>query len=379
MKFQTRAIHAGITPDKAYGAIVPPIYQNTTFVFDDVDKNKGFDYSRTGNPTRKNLEDNLAALEGGTHCTVLTTGMAAETTVLSLFNKDDHIVCGNDVYGGTIRLLNYFQDHFGLQVSFIPMTDPENINSAIQNNTKAIWIETPSNPLLNIVDLEKAAAIARANDLLMIVDNTFLSPYFQRPFKYGADIIVHSTTKYLSGHNDGLGGAIICKNDELSEKITFSANALGTVSNAFDSWLILRGIKTLPLRMKEHEKNALAVAHFLKTQSCVKNVNYPGLEDHPQFDLIKKQMSGYGGMVSFEIDGNIDKVNNVLRNTKLFYLAESFGSLESLIEHPKTMSHASMSPEAQELAGITDELIRLSVGLEDKDDLLKDLEQALKS
>ena len=379
MKFQTKAIHAGITPDRAYGAIVPPIYQNTAFVFTDVNKNKGFDYSRTGNPTRKVLEDNLAALEGGKHCVALTTGMAAETTVLSLFKNGDHIICGNDAYGGTIRLFNYLKQHFSVDVSYISMMKPENIEMAIQPNTKAIWVETPSNPLLNIVDLEKAAAIAHSQQLLMVVDNTFLSPVFQRPLEFGADIVIHSTTKYLGGHNDGLGGAIICIDDKLGEKIAFSANALGTVSNAFDSWLILRGIKTLPLRMHEHEKNALSVASFLQKQDCVKKVYYPGLKDHPQYNLIKKQMLGFGGMISFEVEGNQKKVNKILQNTKLFFLAESFGSVESLIEHPKTMSHASMTPEAQQHGGITNGLIRLSVGIEDEGDLITDLKQALKS
>jgi len=379
LRLQTKAIRAGISPDKAYGAIVPPIYQNTAFAFEDINKHKGFDYSRTGNPTRNILENNLAALEGGNHCVALSTGMAAETTVLSLFKNGDHIICGNDVYGGTIRLFEYQKEKSDLEVSYISMMETENIDSAIKANSKAIWVETPSNPLLNIVDLEKTAAIAHSNNLKLIVDNTFLSPVFQRPFEFGADIVIHSTTKYLGGHNDGLGGAIICKSDELGEKIAFAANALGTVAGAFDSWLIIRGIKTLPLRMREHEKNAMAVASFLQKQDCVKKVNYPGLKDHPQYDLIKKQMQGFGGMVSFEVNGNINKVNKILKNTKLFYLAESFGSVESLIEHPKTMSHASMTEEALEAGGITDGLIRLSVGIEDKEDLITDLEQAIKS
>ncbi len=379
MKFQTKAIHSAIKPDSAFGSIVPPIYQNTAFAFTDVNKNKGFDYSRTGNPTRKILEENLAALEGGKHCVALTTGMAAETTVLSLFKSGDHFICGNDVYGGTVRLFNYLKEHFRIDVSFISLASAEKIHQHLQPNTKAIWVETPSNPLLNIVDLEQIASIAKKHNLLLIVDNTFLTPYFQSPFQWGADIIIHSTTKYLSGHNDGLGGAVICTDNVLGEKIAFIANALGTVSGAFESWLILRGIKTLPLRMREHEKNATAIAQFLQKQSAIKKVYYPGLETHPQYQLIKKQMKGCGGIVSFEIDGDQKRIHHILRSTKLFYLAESFGSVESLIEHPKTMSHASMSPEAQEAAGITDQLIRLSVGLEDKDDLINDLKQVLES
>jgi cystathionine gamma-synthase len=379
LRFQTKAIHSGISPDSAYGAIVPPIYQNTAFAFEDVNKHKGFDYSRTGNPTRKVLEDNLAALEGGKHCVALTTGMAAETTILSLFKNGDHIICGNDVYGGTFRLFEFQKEQSDLEVTYISMIEQENIETAIRENTKAIWVETPSNPLLNIVDLEKTAAFAHSNNLIMIVDNTFLSPAFQRPFEFGADIVIHSTTKYLGGHNDGLGGAVICIDDELGEKIAYAANALGTTASAFESWLIIRGIKTLPLRMREHEKNALAIASFLQKQDFIKKVNYPGLEDHPQYELIQKQMLGNGGMVSFEVNGDINKVNKILKNTKLFYLAESFGSVESLIEHPKTMSHAAMTPEAQKAGGITDRLIRLSVGIEDKEDLITDLEQALYS
>lgn len=379
MRFQTKLIHAGISPDEATGALVTPIYQTTTFVFDDIGKNKGFDYSRTGNPTRKVLEDNLAALENGQHGIALPTGMAAESTVLSLFNSGDHIICGNDVYGGTFRLLNYFRDHFGLDVSFIPMTDPEKIAAEIKPNTKAIWVETPSNPLLNIVDIKAVSEISQSHNLLTIVDNTFLSPYFQRPIDFGADIVVHSTTKYLSGHNDGLGGAIVCKDAAIGEKLANAANTLGNAQGTFDAWLILRGIKTLSVRLNAIETNARLVAEYLALHSEVKHVYYPGLRQHPQYELIQKQMTGAGGIVTFEVNGDIEKANNVMRQTKLFYLAESFGGVESLIEHPKTMSHASMSPEALEEAGLTDGLIRLSIGLEDPDDLIEDLDRALDS
>lgn len=377
MKFQTKTIHAGVTPDPATGAIVTPIHQSTTYAFDDIDKNKGYDYSRTANPTRKVLEDQLAALEGGTYCAALTTGMAAETTVSSLFRRGDHVICGNDVYGGTFRLFKYIEKQFDVEFTFIPLTNLDGIARAIRPNTKGIWIETPSNPLFNVVDLQAVTDLARARNLLTIVDNTLLSPYCQQPLRFGVDIVVHSTTKYLSGHNDGLGGAIICNNDELAERLAFSANALGTVSGAFDAWLILRGIKTLALRMREHQKNALQIARFLQSHPAVRQVYYPGLPDHPQADIIERQTSGFGGMLSFELEGGLPAAQTVLRATKLFYLAESFGGVESLIEHPKTMSHASMTPEAQAEAGITDGLLRISAGLEDCEDLLADLEQAL--
>ena len=376
MRFQTKAIHAGQRPDPATGAIVTPIHQSATYAFDDVDKNKGYDYSRSGNPTRKALEEQLAALEGGTYCVALTTGMAAETTVTNLFKRGDHIICGNDVYGGTFRLFKYIERQFEVAFSFISLVDPARILAEVRPNTKAVWVETPSNPLFNVVDLEVVANIAAAHNLLTIVDNTLLSPYCQQPLRFGADIVVHSTTKYLSGHNDGLGGAIICNDAALAEQIAFCANALGTVSSAFDAWLILRGVKTLTLRMREHQKNALRLARFLQNHPKVKRVYYPGLPDHPQARIIEKQTTGFGGMLSFEVEGGKPAAHTLLRCTQLFYIAESFGGAESLIEHPATMSHASMSSEAQAEAGITDGLLRISAGLEDSDDLLDDLQQA---
>ncbi len=377
MKFQTKTIRAGITPDPATGAIVPPIYQNTTFAFKELGKDSGYDYSRTNNPTREILGKNLAELEGGVCGFVLATGMAAEATVISLFKHGDHIICGNDVYGGTHRLFTYTKEQFNIDVSFIPMTDPEVVRKSLRKNTKAIWLETPSNPLLHLVDIEAIVQVAREHNLLVIADNTFLSPCFQNPLKFGVDIVVHSTTKYLSGHNDGLGGAVITNSEELGEKIGYIANAMGTVAGAFDSWLVLRGIKTLAIRMREHEKNALAIAAFLSHHPRVKKVYYPGLETHPQYELAKKQQTGFGGMLSFELDGDLSDVKSFFKKLKLFYLAESFGSTESLISHPQTMSHASMPPEAQAEAGITENLIRISVGLEDKDDLIEDLQGAL--
>ena len=377
LQFQTKAIHAGIDPEKQSGAIVTPIYQSTNYLFEAVGQPREFEYARCGNPTRKALEDNLAALEQGTYCAALATGQAAELTILNMFKSGDHIICGNDVYGGTIRLLNHVQQSTGIEVTYIPMTDPERVAKEIRPATKALWVETPSNPLFNIVDITAIADLAGDNDLITIVDNTLLTPYYQQPLNLGADIVIHSATKYLSGHNDGLGGAVICKNQDHAEQISFLANALGAVLGSFDAWLILRGIKTLALRMREHQKSALEIAHFLQQHPRVTEVYFPGLADHPQVDLIQKQSSGHGGMLSFKIDGGFEKAKQVAENTKLFFLTESFGGVESLIQHPQTMSHSSISPQAQQEAGITDNLLRISVGLEDVTDLIDDLGKAL--
>jgi cystathionine gamma-synthase len=378
-KFQTQAIHAGIHPEKQYGAIVTPIYQSTNYVFQAVGQPKEFEYARCGNPTRKALEDNLATLENGIYCTALATGQAAELTILNLFKSGDHIICGNDVYGGTIRLLNHVKQSNGIQVTYVPMTDPDKVVKEIRSNTRAIWVETPSNPLFNIVDIETIADIAKTKNLITIVDNTLLTPYFQQPLNLGADIVIHSATKYLSGHNDGLGGAVVCKHQHHAEQISFIANALGAVLGSFDAWLIARGIKTLALRMREHQKSALEIAHFLQQHQQVTDVYYPGLDDHPQAELIKKQSSGHGGMLSFKVDGGFEGAKKIAEKTKLFFLTESFGGVESLIQHPQTMSHSSISPLAQKAAGITENLLRISVGLEDIGDLIDDLEKALQS
>jgi len=375
--FRTKAIHAGIDPEKQSGAIVTPIYQSTNYVFEAVGQPREFEYARCGNPTRKALEDNLSSLENGLACTALATGQAAELTILNLFKTGDHIICGNDVYGGTIRLLNHIQKTNGIRVTFIPMTDPERVAREIRPSTKALWVETPSNPLFNIVDISAITELAGKHALITIVDNTLLTPYFQQPLTLGADIVIHSATKYLSGHNDGLGGAIICRHEHHAEEISFIANALGAVLGSFDAWLILRGIKTLALRMEEHQKSALEIAHFLKQHPQVTDVYYPGLPDHAQSDLIRKQSNGHGGMLSFKIDGGFKKAKKVAESTNLFFLTESFGGVESLIQHPQTMSHSSISPQAQQEAGITDNLLRISVGLEDVSDLINDLEKAL--
>ena len=377
MSFQTDTIHAGVGPDKAYGAIMTPIYQSSTFVFDDIGKHRGFDYTRSGNPTRKALEDSLCALEGCSSAVAVTTGMAAITTTLNLFRSGDEIICTDDCYGGTSRLMKTVEEHFGIKVHFVNLQDAENLLPFINANTRAVWVETPSNPLLNLVDITAVAALAKERALLTIVDNTFLSPYGQKPFELGADIVVHSTTKYLNGHSDVVGGAVLSNSEDLDTRLKFLVNCLGTCAQPFDCWLVLRGIKTLVVRMREHERNALAVAEFLVSHPKVRRVFYPGLPTHPQHELAKKQQQSFGGMVSFELDGPVEELYRVLKATKLFALAESLGGVESLIEHPATMSHASMDSAHRQAAGITDTIIRLSVGIEDRDDLIADLVSAL--
>ena len=377
MSFQTDTIHAGVGPDKAYGAIMTPIYQSSTFVFEDIGKHRGFDYTRSGNPTRKALEDSLCALEGCTSAVAVTTGMAAITTTLNLFRSGDEIICTDDCYGGTSRLMKTVEEHFGIRVHFVNLQDASNLLPFVNDNTRAVWVETPSNPLLNLVDITAVSDLAKVRGLLTIVDNTFLSPYGQKPFELGADIVVHSTTKYLNGHSDVVGGAVLSNSEDLDTRLKYLVNALGTCAQPFDCWLVLRGIKTLVVRMREHERNALAVAEFLDRHPKVKRVFYPGLPAHPQHQLAKKQQKSFGGMVSFELDGSIEELYKVLKATKLFALAESLGGVESLIEHPATMSHASMDSEHRQAAGITDSIIRLSVGIEDRDDLIADLQSAL--
>lgn len=377
MQLQTKTIHAGVNKDSAYNSIITPIYQTSTFKFEDIGKTKGYDYTRTGNPTRTALEENIAALEGGTCARVIASGMAAISVTLHFFKSSDNIICTNDCYGGTERLLRLYSETFGFEITYVDMKDHEAIQKAIKPNTKAIWIETPSNPLLNIYDIKAICEIAHNNNALAIVDNTFLSPVNQRPLELGADIVVHSTTKYLNGHSDVVGGAIVVNQTKLAERLHYLVNALGQGEAPFDAWLVLRGIKTLVPRMKTHEVNANAVAKFLAKNKNVLKVNYPGLETHPQHELAKKQQFGFGGMISFEVNGDINKVNKVLTSTKVFSLAESLGGIESLLCHPDTMTHASMDPALKAKVGINERLIRLSVGIEDTNDLIQDLEQAL--
>jgi cystathionine gamma-synthase len=377
MQLATKAVLAGQSTDGAYNSITTPIYQTATFRFEDIGTTKGFDYTRSGNPTRRALEVILAELEGGAGAVAVASGMAAISTTLALFDADTHIICSHDCYGGTERLLCRLRDQKKIDVSFVDLTDPVALDEALRPNTRAIWVETPSNPLLRIVDLERIATFARANDLTFIVDNTFLSPLFQQPIAFGADIVVHSTTKYLNGHSDVVGGAIIARTKELAEQIQFFANAHGTTAQPFDSWLVIRGIRTLALRLQQHERNALAVARWLEEHPLVEKVYYPGLESHEGHALAARQQSGFGGVVSFALRGGIEAVNTVLKGTRVFALAESLGGVESLIEHPATMSHASMRPAQRAAAGITDAVIRLSVGIEAIEDLIADLDHAL--
>jgi cystathionine beta-lyase/cystathionine gamma-synthase len=379
MRFETLAIHAGERPDKTFGAISVPIYQTSTFAFEDVGKTRGYDYSRTANPTRKVLEDTLAQLEGGKAGFAFATGMAAETTVMHLLKAGDHVISGDDVYGGTYRLFQDVMPDLGLEFTFLRMNNRQAIERAIKPNTRMIWIETPSNPLLNITDVEMVVDIARKHNILTVIDNTFATPYFLRPVKYGVDLVVHSTTKYLNGHCDVVGGAVVTTTDELTQRVQFLLNAMGTCASPFDCWLVLRGIQTLPLRMKKHEENATAVANYLQRHKAVSKVFYPGIKSHPGHEIAQKQMKGFGGVVSFELKGGVETVNRFLRRLEVFSLAESLGGAASLAEHPATMSHASMPPDYRAKIGISDNLIRLSVGLENINDLVDDLAQALNS
>jgi cystathionine gamma-synthase len=377
MDFQTTTIHGGVDKDSAFNSVITPIYQTSTFRFEDIGKTKGYDYTRTANPTRSALEENIAALEGGLLARAVATGMAAIATTLHFFRTGDHIICTNDCYGGTERLLRLYSDSFGFEISYVDMGNLDEVKNALRPNTKAFWIETPSNPLLNIVDIRALCNIAHNHNALAIVDNTFLSPVNQRPFELGADIIIHSTTKYLNGHSDVVGGAVIVNQQNLAERLHYLVNSLGQGESPFDSWLVLRGIKTLVPRMKAHEENAIQVAKFLETHKNVRKVNYPGLKSHPRYELACSQQYGFGGMVSFEVDGGIDEVNQVLRSVKIFAVAESLGGIESLICHPVTMTHASMNPELREKAGINERIIRLSIGIESAKDLIEDLDRAL--
>jgi cystathionine gamma-synthase len=378
MRLPTIAIHSGVDKDNSYNSVITPIYQTSTFRFENIGTTKGYDYTRTSNPTRKALEENIAALEGGLSAKAVATGMAATTTALHFLRAGDHVICTNDCYGGTERLLRTYSEMFGFQLSYVNMADLEAVRSAIRKNTKGFWIETPSNPLLNVVDIRSLAALAHECNALAFVDNTFLTPYFQSPFALGADIIIHSTTKYLNGHSDVVGGAVVVNRPELADRLHSIVNTLGVGQSPFDSWLVLRGIKTLIPRMKAHEENARVVADFLSQHPGVSRVYYPGLPSHPGHEIAKRQQRGFGGMVSFEVKNGIEKVNKVLRSTKIFALAESLGGIESLICHPATMTHASMNPELREKAGINERVIRLSIGIEDQSDLIEDLDQALK-
>ncbi len=376
-KFKTLAIHAGQAPDPAFGAVMPPIYQTSTFAFKGVNKPGPCDYSRSGNPTRKALETCLAALEGGRFGFAFGTGMAAETTLMMLFSPGDHLVVHNDLYGGTYRLLTGSFAQKGIEVTYVDLRNLDDLCASLRPQTKAIWIESPTNPCMNLVDMAAVASLAQQRGILTICDNTFLSPYFQKPIALGVDVVVHSTTKYINGHSDVVGGAMVVNSPELAERIAYLQNALGTCQAPFDCFLVLRGIKTLAVRMEEHNRNALEIAEWLEGHPKIKAVHHPGLESHPQHALARKQMSGYGGTFSFRVRGGQEEVFRLLGAVRLFTLAESLGGVESLIEHPWTMTHASVPPEVRTEMTITPELVRISVGIEDVEDQIADLEQAL--
>lgn len=377
MHFETKSVHGGVHKDQQYNSVTTPIYPSSTFYWTDLVTNSGYDYTRSSNPTRKALEENLAALEGGIGCSATSSGMSAIHCVMSLFSPGDHIVVPKDVYGGTFRLFERFLTGKGLSFSFVDMTVLSEIEAAIQPNTKCVWIETPSNPLLKVVDLAAVVAIAKEHNAVTVADNTFMSPYLQRPLDFGVDIVVHSTTKYINGHSDVIGGCVISATPEHANRISWICNALGLACSPFDAWLVLRGVKTLACRMEAQQANAIKIAAFLEHHQKVARVHYPGLASHPQHELARRQQKGFGAMLSFEVNGGRELTEQVCVKTKLFDMAISIGGIESLISFPTTMSHAAMTSKARAAAGITDQLVRVSVGLEHVDDLIADLDQAL--
>lgn len=379
MEFQTRCVHVGVSKDSLYNSCITPIYPSSTFYWNDLETNSGYDYTRSGNPTRKALEESLTSLEGGVNAHATATGMAAINAVMHLFKPGDHIISGNDIYGGTYRLFAKEFASMGIEFSFVSMGDLDAVKAAIKPNTKCVWIETPSNPLLNLTDIAAVVNIAKEADLVTIADNTFLSPYLQRPMEFGVDVVIHSTTKYLNGHSDVVGGCVISRTEEHAERVGAIVNALGLACSPFDAWLVLRGIKTLGPRMEAHQRGAMALARMLDAHPNVEHVYYPGLESHPQHELAKSQQHGFGGMVSFDIKGGRPEAEKLFANVKLFQLAESLGGIESLIEYPETMSHASMTAEARVAAGISEKTIRVSIGIEHPDDLVADMKNALEA
>lgn len=371
--FATRAIHAGQQPDPTTGAIMTPVYMSSTYVQESPGVHKGWEYSRTHNPTRRAFENCLASLEGGSHGFAFASGCAASTTILHFMRQGDHVIAGDDMYGGTFRLFDKVLSHNGIQFSYTDLTDPTNFAKAIRPNTKMVWLETPTNPTLKLFDIRKISAEAKKHGILVVVDNTFMSPYFQRPLSLGADMVVHSVTKYIGGHSDVVGGAVVTNRAEIAEKLQFLSNSMGGIMSPFDSFMCLRSLKTLPLRMKAHEANATAIAKFLESHPKVAKVIYPGLPSHPQYSLAKEQMLGMGGMITFYIKGGLEAARNFLESVSVFSLAESLGGVESLVEHPAIMTHASVPAENRKALGIDDSLIRLSVGVEELEDLMADL------
>lgn len=377
MKFSTKAIHAGQEPDPSSGAIMTPIFQTSTYVQTGIGEHKGYEYARTGNPTRTALESCLASLENGQYGLAFASGLAAEHAVLSLLNPGDHIVSCDDLYGGSYRLFERVIGRYHIDTDYVTVGDTSAYKKAMRRNTKMVWLETPTNPLLRLADIKAVAEIAHEQNALLVVDNTFATPYFQQPLALGADIVLHSTTKYINGHSDVIGGAVIMNDEDIYQQIKFQQNAVGAVPGPFDVWLTMRGIKTLAVRMRQHQENAWDIARYLTEHSRVEQVYYPGLASHPDHELARRQMSGFGGMVSFQFKGTMDDVDSVVRRFKVFSFAESLGGVESLVCHPATMTHGSIPKEIREARGVNDTLLRVSVGIEDVTDLIADLEQAL--
>jgi cystathionine gamma-lyase/cystathionine beta-lyase/cystathionine gamma-lyase/homocysteine desulfhydrase len=374
--FATRCIHAGQEADPLTGAVTVPIYPTSTYVQEELGKNKGYEYARVSNPTRTHLEENLATLEGGIAARVFSSGMAAINAICTMFRSGDHVVCGHNLYGGVPRLFNQVFQDFGMEFTYVDTSEAKNVERVLRKNTRMVYVETPTNPLMALSDLAAISAICRRKKVDLVVDNTFMSPYFQQPIALGADMVVHSTTKFLNGHSDGLGGVVVCTRPDQAEKLAFLQKAAGAILSPFECWLILRGVKTLAVRMEQHDRNGRAVANFLAAHKKVKAVFYPGLASHPQHELAKRQMSGFGSMITFET-GSRSNANKMLRKVRVCSLAESLGGVETLISHPATMTHAALGEKGRREIGITDGMVRISVGIEDVQDIIADLDQAL--
>jgi cystathionine beta-lyase/cystathionine gamma-synthase len=374
--FATKAIHAGQYPDPETGAVSVPIYPTSTYVQQELGKNKGYEYARVSNPTRTRLEENLAALEGGNASRVFASGMAAINAICTMYKSGDHVVCGNDLYGGVPRLFNQVLANFGMEFTYVDTSDPRNVDRAIRKNTRMVYIETPTNPLMSLSDIAAISQICRRKKVELVVDNTFMSPYFQQPIALGADMVVHSTTKFLNGHSDGLGGVVVCTTQQQAAKLAFVQKAAGAILSPFECWLVLRGVKTLAARMEQHDRNGRFIAEFLARNKKVKRVFYPGLPEHPQHELAQRQMTGFGSMITFET-GSLSNAKRMLKKVRVCSLAESLGGVETLISHPATMTHAALGEKGRREVGITDGLVRISVGIENVEDIQDDLEDAL--
>ena len=374
--FATRAIHKGQEPDPLTGAVTVPIYPTSTYVQQELGKHKGYEYSRVSNPTRSHLEENLASLEGGAASRVFASGMAAINAITTLLKAGDHVVCGNDLYGGVPRLFNQVLADFGLEFTYVDTSDVRNVERAVRKNTRLVYIETPTNPLMTLTDIAAVSDVCHRKKVEVVVDNTFMSPYFQQPIALGADMVVHSTTKFLNGHSDGLGGVVVCTRPEQADKLAFVQKAAGAILSPFECWLILRGVKTLAVRMEQHDRNGRFVAEFLNKHKKVKKVFYPGLPGHPQYELAQRQMTGFGSMITFET-GSLNNAKKLLKNVRVCSLGESLGGVETLISHPATMTHAALGEKGRRAIGITDGMVRISVGIENVEDILADLDEAL--